>query len=83
MKLQLSLRNNKQVKNESAAANDSKHVIKQRMSIMTNEHTKKTFTAQSVDLCVLDGTKAFCKSSSSSLDKKLKRGSLFSLSFRP
>ena len=39
MKLQLSLRNNKQVKNESAAANDSKHVIKQRMSIMTNEHT--------------------------------------------
>ena len=53
MKLQLSLRNgkqvnneattvtekNKQVNNESAAANDSKHVIKQRMSIMTNEHT--------------------------------------------
>ena len=39
MKLQLSLRNNKQVKNESAAANDSKHIIKQRMSIMTNEHT--------------------------------------------
>ena len=39
MKLQLSLRNNKQVSNESAAANDSKHVIKQRMGIMTNEHT--------------------------------------------
>ena len=39
MKLQLSLRNNKQVNNESAAANGSKHVIKQRMSIMTNEHT--------------------------------------------
>ena len=39
MKLQLSLRNNKQVNNESAAANDSKHVIKLRMSIMTNEHT--------------------------------------------
>ena len=39
MKLQLSLRDNKQVNNESAAANDSKHVIKQRMSIMTNEHT--------------------------------------------
>ena len=39
MKLQLSLRNNKQVNNESAAANDSKHVIKQSMSKMTNEHT--------------------------------------------
>ena len=39
MKLQLSLRNNKQVNNEFAAANDSKHVIKQRMSTMTNEHT--------------------------------------------
>ena len=39
MKLQLSLRNNKLVNNDSAAANDSKHVIKQRMSIMTNEHT--------------------------------------------
>ena len=38
MKLQLSLRNIKQVNNESAAANDSKNVIKQRMSIMTNEH---------------------------------------------
>ena len=37
MKLQLSLRNNKQVNNESA--NDSKHVMKQRMNIMTNEHT--------------------------------------------
>ena len=40
MKLQLSLRNNTQVNNESAAANDSKHVTKQRMSIMTNDiHT--------------------------------------------
>ena len=38
MKLQLSLRNSKQVNNESAAANGSKHVVKQRMSIMTNEH---------------------------------------------
>ena len=38
MKLQLSLRNIKQVNNEPAAANDSKNVIKQRMSIMTNEH---------------------------------------------
>ena len=38
MKLQLSLRNIKQVNNESAAAIDSKNVIKQRMSIMTNEH---------------------------------------------
>ena len=38
MKLQLSLRNNKQVNIESAAANDSKHVIKQRMSIIANEH---------------------------------------------
>ena len=39
MKLQLSLRNSKQINNEAAAANDSKHVSKQRMSIMTHEHT--------------------------------------------
>ena len=54
MKLQLSLRNSKQFSNEattvtdktvnkstneSTAANDSKHVSKQRMSITTNEHT--------------------------------------------
>ena len=58
MKLQLSLRNSKQVNNEattlteretvnnstneSAAANESKHVSKQGMSIMTNEHSAHT-----------------------------------------
>ena len=67
MKLQLSLRNNKQVNNESAAANDSKHVIKQRMSIMTNEHTHM------LAYCFLSyiGRKS---SSSSAVNSRISRG---------
>ena len=80
----------------ASATNSDSHFIKSPGSPLSNRslghssspaspraffQSKKTSTAQFVDCFVLDGTKAFCKSCSSSLDKKLKCRALFSLSF--